>query len=168
MSKLLIRELTLANFAKYGFFTNVLNVTGVSFESRYYSFFRDVSLMKVGTDMTAFSVCIIKKRPFVIDILEQHSKTHEAFISLDGDALLQVAPASQNGIPPMEDIEVFFVPKGILITLKCGVWHHAPFAYGCASSNILVVLPERTYANDCTTYEIEERCRPCIELDMHY
>jgi ureidoglycolate lyase len=41
------------------------------------------------------------------------------------------------------------VPKGTLVVLRRGVWHHAPFAAGKSAVNAIIVLPERTYKNDC-------------------
>jgi ureidoglycolate lyase len=54
----------------------------------------------------------------------------------------------------MDQVEVFRVPKGTLITLRPGVWHCAPFAENADIVNILVVLPERTYANDIYFYMV--------------
>jgi hypothetical protein len=45
---------------------------------------------------------------------------------------------------------VFFVKKGTMVAIRPGVWHCAPFAYKADHVNVLIVLPERTYANDCT------------------
>lgn len=60
-------------------------------------------------------------------------------------------------------IEFFRVPKGTIVSLRPGIWHHAPFAYNSEHVNVIIVLPERTYANDCTVYEIPEERRIEIE-----
>jgi ureidoglycolate lyase len=89
----------------------------------------------------------------VIDLTEYHSSTGEGVLPLDADVLIHVAPATPNGIVPLEKFRVFRVPKGTLVILRPGVWHHAPFSlHGVA--NVLIVLPERTYANDCTVVEL--------------
>jgi ureidoglycolate lyase len=54
----------------------------------------------------------------------------------------------------MDRVEVFRVPKGTLLILRPGVWHCAPFAENADVVNILVVLPERTYANDIYFYMV--------------
>jgi len=46
-------------------------------------------------------------------------------------------------------VEIFEVPKLTLVKLKIGVWHHAAYAKGNQPVNILILLAERTYHNDC-------------------
>ena len=75
---------------------------------------------------------------------------------IDGDVLIHVALATRNGEVPLDRIEVFLVPKGTLVIIRPGVWHHAPFAFGSDFVNVLVVLPERTYAKDCFVSIIPE------------
>ena len=53
--------------------------------------------------------------------------------------------------------------QGTIVSLRPGIWHHAPFAYNSEYVNVMIVLPERTYANDCTVYEIPEERRIEIE-----
>jgi ureidoglycolate lyase len=48
----------------------------------------------------------------------------------------------------------FGIPRGTLVVLRPGVWHHAPFTIDGKPANVLVVLPERTYANDCVVVEL--------------
>jgi hypothetical protein len=43
-----------------------------------------------------------------------------------------------------------------MLCLRSGVWHHAPFALE-GTVNVLIVLPEPTYANDCTVLELTHR-----------
>ena len=70
-----------------------------------------------------------------------------------------------GGAIPLEEIEIFRVPQGTLISLRPGIWHHAPFTVNSECANVLIVLPERTYANDCTVYEIPEESQIEIESD---
>jgi ureidoglycolate lyase len=106
------------------------------------------------TNQAAFSVTRIQKRDFIIDAMECHANTGEGVLPLDGDILVHVAPASQKENVPMDEIEVFRVPKGTLLTLRPGVWHCAPYAVNTDVVDVLVVLPERTYANDCYFYPV--------------
>jgi ureidoglycolate lyase len=80
--------------------------------------------------------------------------TGEGILPLDGDVLVHVAPATPKEIIPLDQIEVFRVPKGTLLTLRPGVWHCAPFAENSDVINVLVILPERTYVNDGYFYHI--------------
>ena len=53
-------------------------------------------------------------------------------------------------------MQVFRVPMGTMVVLRPGVWHHAPFTVDDDPANVLIVLPERTYANDCLVVELGE------------
>ena len=68
---------------------------------------------------------------------------------IDGDVLVHVAPAAPGDRFPAEQAEVFLVPKGTMLVLRPGVWHHGPFALGAERVSCLVGLPERLYARDC-------------------
>ena len=70
-----------------------------------------------------------------------------------------MGPASRPDAVPIDEIEVFRVPRGTMVVLKPGVWHHAPFAHNSDTANVLIVLPERTYTNDCEMFEIPEKER---------
>jgi ureidoglycolate lyase len=102
----------------------------------------------------AFSVTRIQKREKIIDAMECHMRTGEGILPLDGDILIHVAPATPTDNIPLDQIEVFRVPKGTLITLRPGVWHCAPFVENENVVNVLIVLPERTYVNDVFFYMI--------------
>ena len=102
-----------------------------------------------------FSVCRVCERPPVIDVTEYHNLTGEGVLPLDADALIHVAPAGVEGPPPLDKVEAFRVPKGTFVSLNPGVWHHAPFAHNADVANVLIVLPERTYATDCHVTELE-------------
>ena len=75
---------------------------------------------------------------------------------LDADVLMWFAPASvpDAGFPG-DKVRAFLVPKGTMVVIKPGTWHHGPFCLGSEPANILVALPERTYANDTRTIVLE-------------
>ena len=64
------------------------------------------------------------------------------------------APASSNSDLDLNTVHVFYVPRGTFVALRPGVWHHAPFVVNNPVVHVLIVLPERTYANDCTVVEL--------------
>jgi hypothetical protein len=72
---------------------------------------------------------------------------------------MHVAPAGPALEFPASSAEVFLVPRGTLLCIRPGVWHHAPFAFGSDIVNCLIVLSERTYKNDCTLYQIPSESR---------
>jgi ureidoglycolate lyase len=156
MKKAQIKELTKESFAKYGSFANMINPDTEKLGAEPVEFYRDMVPLDLGQRTSAmFSVCRVCERPPIIDVTEYHNLTGEGVLPLDADALIHVAPAGVEGPPPLDKVEVFRVPKGTFVSLNPGVWHHAPFAHNADVANVLIVLPERTYATDCHVSELE-------------
>ena len=150
--KVKIKELTVEGFMPYGSFANMVKPTGPRLGT---AFCRDMAVMSLGqANEAAFSVTEVQKRENIIDAMECHAHTGEGMLPLDGDVLVHVAPASRIEDVPLDQVEVFRVPRGTLLVLRPGVWHCAPFADKADEVHILVVLPERTYANDIYFYMI--------------
>lgn len=150
MIKKEIKELTLEGFSIYGTYADILNPKGVKFGTAPIEFYRDMIQLGLGTSNTAsFSLCRLEKRDLVIEASEYHNFCGEMIIPLDGEILMHVGPAIAKDEVPVEEIEVFRIPKGTVVCIRPGVWHQAAFAYRCPSVNILVTLPERTYMTDC-------------------
>jgi ureidoglycolate lyase len=116
-----------------------------------------LSIGPFGNNEMAIGICQTAWRELKVDVTEFHSSTGEGNIPLDGDIYIHVAPPSTGFEPPLESVEIFLVPQGTCVVLKPGVWHHAPFATKPgAVVNTVILLPQRTYANDCEVYELEE------------
>lgn len=163
-SQVAVKELSLEAFEPYGTFANMINPKAAKFGAEPIEFFRDMILLDLGAARcAAFSICRVLQRPEVVDMSEYHSSSGEANLPLDGDILIHVAPAAPNGVVPLDQMEIFRVPRGTMVTVRPGVWHHAPFAVNTDCVNTLVVLPERTYANDCVVHEIPEASRVAIK-----
>jgi len=157
MRKAAIKELALDSFQNYGNFVNLLKPKTFHFGEPPIQFFRDMLQLTLDQSAPAsFSINKVEKREMKVVKSEFHSRTGEGILPLDGDILIHCGPGTRPGIFPKDEIEIFHVPKLTLVALKPGVWHHAPFAYKCDSAHILIVLPERTYANDCTVLELSE------------
>ncbi len=154
--KLHIEELSLEAFASFGSFHPMINPQTPKIGASPIEFFRDMGQLELGTSHSpSFSVCRVIPRPAVVDVTEYHSHTGEAMLPLDGEILIHVGPATPpNAAVPLEEFRIFRVPVGTLILLRPGVWHHAPFAIGDKAVNVLIVLPERTYANDTVVVEL--------------
>lgn len=153
-----IEELTLEAFKPFGTFVNMLNPDTEAIGESPVKFYRDMALLAIQhpRSLPAFSVCRVEKRPLVVDMSEIHNYTAEGSMPLDADALIHVAPATPNGVCPKDRVRIFHVPRGTFVTLNAGVWHHAAFAYRADVLNMLIVLPERTYANDCIVVPFEK------------
>ena len=147
--------LSVGGFLPFGSYTNMINPDSQKFGSPPIEFFRDMIQQELGGESSvSFSTCRVEKREPIIDVSEYHSKTAEGLMPVDNDVLIHVGPAVPGGAPvPLDEMRVFIVPKGTFVVLSRGVWHHAPFACNSKPANILVVLPERSYANDCTVAE---------------
>jgi ureidoglycolate lyase len=149
MKKVVIKKLTVEAFKPYGGFSDMVNPSGPKMGFGKVEFFRDMEVLSLGlTSQAAFSVTRVQKRENIVDAMESHMNSGEACMPLDGDIYMHVAPAGPKDKIFMDQVEVFFVPKGTLIVLRPGVWHCAPFAVDNEYVNCMVVLPERTYATD--------------------
>jgi ureidoglycolate lyase len=164
MKKLLLKTLNLENFEPYGTFAGMLNPKSPKIGEEPIEFYRDKLRLDLGDSHTAsFSICRVVKRNPVINVIEYHNSCGEGILPLDGDVILQVAPATPEGRIPFSDIEAFHVPMGTMVTIFPGVWHHAPFAYKKNVVNVLIVLPERTYANDCHAHAVPKARQMAIQ-----
>lgn len=148
-------ELTRDRFSPYGAFAAMIDPAGVKIGAEPVEFFRDMVQVDLGgATSVSCSVCRVQPRPLVIEVTEFHSRCGEGILPLNGDVLIHVGPATPNGTVPMDEIEIFRVPQGTLVSLRPGVWHHAPFALKTMAVDVLILLPERAYANNCTVFEV--------------
>jgi len=112
-----------------------------------------LSLGPAGNNEVAFGICQVQWRELQVDVSEIHTSTGEGNLPIDGDVYIHVGrPTCDDAIP--DELAIFYVPKGTMVVMKPGVWHHAPFATKPGETvNVLILLPQRTYANDCTVRE---------------
>ena len=68
--------------------------------------------------------------------------------------ILHVAPASA-GVPVTEQAQAFIVPKHTLVKMNAAIWHLAPLPANADKLAAMIILPECTYANDCTVVELQ-------------
>ena len=145
-----IEKLSAEAFRRFGSFANLLDPVPEDVGKRPVGFYPDLVQQGLGKDtVPSFSTCRVEKRPWTVDFAEYHSVTGEGILPLDNDILIHVGPASnpRAGVP-LDQIRIFRVPRGTMVTLRPGVWHGAPFTANDKPANVLIVLPERTYAND--------------------
>lgn len=158
MRSVKVMELTVESFKKYGSFANMINPVAPRLGAEPVEFFRDMCQLELGGSTTAsFSTCRVLKRAAEITELEYHDYTGEGTLPLDADILLTVVPATPKDVLPVDQVEVFRVPRGTFVSFRPGVWHCAPIVSGAACANVLIVLPERIYANDCTVVKLPEK-----------
>jgi ureidoglycolate lyase len=159
-----VETLSTEAFWPFGFIANHTDPNAEKIGAAPIEFFRDMAQLDLGQATRAsFSTCRVEPREPVIDVTEHHSRTGEGILGLDADVLVHVGPATPNGTVPLERFRVFLVPRGTLVVLRPGVWHHAPFSLN-GPANVLIVLPERTYANDCVVVELNTSDQIRIEI----
>ena len=67
--------------------------------------------------------------------------------------ILHVAPASA-GMPVTHLAKAFLVPKHTLVKMNAAIWHLAPLPATKEQLTAMIILPECTYANDCTVVDL--------------
>lgn len=153
-----VEQLTLDSFSPFGQFANLVDPDTEVIGTPPVEFYRDmVQLDLGGATRASFSVCRVEDREAVVDVTEYHTACGEGILPLDADVLIHVAVATPNGEVPHDRVRIFRVPRGTVAVLKPGVWHHAPILAddSAKAANVLIVLPERTYANDCIVEELD-------------
>jgi len=157
MDTIQIQPLTYENFQKYGDFVRIDQVNPEKFQcigEPPIEFYPDLVLQNIGSNILGVSLCRVSPRDLKVDFTEHHNETEEGILPLDGDVYMHVGGSSQKASDMK--VEIFEVPKLTLVRLKIGVWHHAVFAKGNQPVNVLILLAERTYHNDCEveTYDL--------------
>lgn len=137
--------ITVENFQLYGSFTKVLEPSGFSLGD----FYPDKCRFPVNGQLPITFSPLETRKPekMVVTTAEYHNFTCEGVIPMDDDVVLHVAPASKDPVPELT--EAFLVPKGTAVRLNPGVWHLAALPVNLDVAHVLIVLPERTYQNDC-------------------
>ena len=156
--------ITAEAFRPYGSFASMLNPTGNCFPGDATFYPDQVELNVQGGRPVTFSPLTVKKpERMIVSQAEYHNYTGEGVLPLDDDAVIHVAPPSNRVIVP-EKTEAFIVPKGTLVKLNTGVWHLAALPLHNELLHVMIILPERVYANDCTVCDYPEDRQVLIEI----
>ena len=141
--------ITNENFAPFGQFYTMDKPDGYALCGELHQFFPD----RVNADSNhriGYSPIIVKKpEKMIITQQEYHTTTWEMIMPLDDDMILHCAPASAGAVVN-ENAKAFIVPKHTLIKMNAAIWHLAPLPANNDSLTAMIILPECTYANDCT------------------
>lgn len=154
MRQVKVEALTHEGFAPFGQFYSMNNPDGYALCGEIHKFFPD----RVTADSShrlGFSPIVVKKpEKMVITQQEYHTTTWEMIMPLDDDMILHCAPASA-GTPVPEYVKAFLVPKNTLIKMNAAIWHLAPLPANKDQLTAMIILPECTYANDCTVVDLK-------------
>ena len=155
--------LTHEAYAPYGTFYHMTEPSGYSLNGELHRFFPD-RMTESYITRAAFSPILVK-RPEVMKITqaEYHTTTPEIILPINDDMILHVAPASA-GTPVPELTKAFIVPKGTLVKINTAIWHLAPLPVHEEELQAMIILPECTYANDCTVVDYPEKDQFVIKV----
>ncbi len=158
MREITPRKLELEAFRPYGDFIDLLHVKQVEARTGDNIFAPDLVKLHLDGRMPAsVSVAKVSECERIISVLEFHQFTCEGILPLDGDIDIFTGPSSFRMDPAT--VEAFRVPKGTFVRLNPGVIHGRQFVVDAPSVNVLILLPERTFGNDCTFSMLDEKDR---------
>lgn len=143
-------------FRPYGDYIDLLHVKQMEQREEDNIFVPDLVELHLDGRMPA-SICVarVSECERVVSVLEYHQFTCEGILPLDGDIDIFVGPSSFRVAP--ETVEAFRVPQGTVVRLNPGVLHGRQFVVDTPEVNVLILLPERTFGNDCTFTRLEEK-----------
>ena len=142
-------------FAPYGQFYTMDAPKGYALCGQIHQFFPD-RMVADSNHRVGYSPIVVRKpEKMIITQQEYHTTTWEMILPLDDDMILHVAPASA-GAPVGHLSQAFIVPKHTLVKMNAAIWHLAPLPATKEQLTAMIILPECTYANDCTVVDLPE------------
>lgn len=155
MRQIKVQPLTHEAFAPFGQFYNMEQPDGYALCGQLHQFFPD-RLVADSNHRVGYSPIVVKKpEKMIITQQEYHTTTWEMILPMDDDMILHVAPASA-GTPVTHLAKAFLVPKHTLVKLNAAIWHLAPLPANNGQLCAMIILPECTYANDCTVVDLPD------------
>ncbi len=155
MKTIKAEPLTNEAFAPFGQFYKMSEPDGYALCGEIHKFYPD----RVNADSNhrvGYSPIVVKKpEKMIITQQEYHTTTWEMILPLDDDMILHCAPASA-GTPVTDLAKAFIVPKHTLVKMNAAIWHLAPLPANNDALTAMIILPECTYANDCTVVDLDE------------
>lgn len=164
MRNIIINELTEEKFKLYGEFKNMFSTDEYLLGEKSSSEFHpDIIQIDLGNKTPSFSIARIFDCDRIIENIEYHRYTSEGILPLDGDCIIFVGRSSWMIDP--NSIEAFRVSRGTLVKLNPGVIHGRQYTIGKECVNVMIILPIRTYGNDCEFIPLTEDQKIRINID---
>ena len=150
-----VEALTNEAFAPFGQFYSMSAPSGYALCGELHRFFPDRVNASAWKNI-GFSPILVKKPDrYLITQQEYHTTTWEMILPLNDDMILHCSPAS-GGAPANENAKAFLVPKNTLVKMNAAIWHLAPLPAKEKELSAMIILPECTYANDCTVVDLTD------------
>ena len=154
MRQIPVEPITNEAFAPFGQFYPMEKPEGYALCGEIHRFFPD----RINADSdhrVGYSPILVKKpEKMIITQQEYHTTTWEMILPMNDDMILHVAPASA-GTPVTQLAKAFLVPKHTLVKMNAAIWHLAPLPANAEELAAMIILPECTYANDCTVVDLK-------------
>ena len=155
MKTIKAEKITQEAFAPFGAFYAIDRPDGYALCGELHQFFPD-RMVADSNHRVGYSPILVKKpEKMIITQQEYHTTTWEMIMPLNDDMIVHCAPAS-GGVPVTDHAKAFIVPKNTLIKFNAAIWHLAPLPVNEESLTAMIILPECTYANDCTVVDLKE------------
>lgn len=153
MKTIKAEPITNESFAPFGQFYIMDKPEGYALCGEIHKFYPD-RLNADSSHRVGYSPIVVKKpEKMIITQQEYHTTTWEMILPMDDDMILHVAPASA-GTPVTDLAKAFIVPKHTLVKMNTAIWHLAPLPANNDQLTAMIILPECTYANDCTVVDL--------------
>ncbi len=147
--------ITNENFAPFGQFYSMSNPSGYALTGELHSFYPDRISADTHHCLGFSPMNVNKPEKMVVTQQEYHTTTWEIILPLNDDMIIHCAPASA-GKPVPELVQAFIVPKNTMVKINAAIWHLAPLPVNEKTLNVMIVLPECTYANDLKVADLTE------------
>jgi ureidoglycolate hydrolase len=154
--KIALKNITRENFSEFG---QYLDESGSipTFSGPAFDWWNAVGILDMKGKI---SLGVVKPNfmpDFSEQVFEQHNNTQEVLIPIDDDVILLLGTtnAFQDEIPSEDAFEAFRVPKGTVVSLNPGVWHHAPMTLK-GSVRTLVLFRENTSFEDIVIQDLKK------------
>lgn len=155
MKQIKAEKLTIEAFAPFGEFCSFSDPEGYSLNGALHRFYPDRILSNVVGNMGMSPILVKKPEKYTVTQQEYHTTTAEVIFPINDDMILHVAPRSAGNLAN-EYAKAFIVPKNTMIKMYAGVWHLCPLPVHEDVLQAIIILPECTYANDCTVVDLPE------------
>lgn len=100
-----------------------------------------------------------KEREFVLDKIERHQYSLEAFIPTSGVGIFCLAPATPTKkVPDIDTIEAFWIDGTSSFFLAPGVWHWLPFTI-TPEMKFTLLLKKPTVEKDLEIVDLPEKVK---------
>ncbi|MEG2512484.1 MAG: DUF4867 family protein [Acetivibrio sp.] len=155
MKEIKVKKINSEEFAPFGTFYPMGAPGGFALEGELHRFYPDRLGAQTCKNIGFSPIQVKKPAKMLIQAVEYHTTTWEIILPLNDDMIIHVSPASGEH-PVTKLTEAFLVPKNTLIKINAAIWHLAPLPANAEELSAMIVLPECTYANDCTVIELKE------------